>query len=364
MSRTGPTGGTLLATPLYRNPFRKASVTAGRIDQGVDYAGRPGDPIYALGNGKVIETFPFGGSSGWPGGGWISYELTDGPAKGQIVYIAEDVQPVVTAGQRVTPNTVIAHFGPGGGIETGFAGPLSQGDNTLAYSQRQSDFGGSDIGGWTTLAGAEFSNLIASTGGPAGIPQAGGVHGPGGALVPGFKFGKGGPSSGPGAGSGGGTLPADCLIGLPSAKAFIIAGPTIGGGCIITRSEARALVGAGLMLIGGGLLLIGTLILAAYGLKGSGAGQKAATAAQAVGGAVALVPGGEPAGAVIAATATAAKQRGSSARAKAATGVVRKQRARESRAVAADQRKKKAAAAKQQQQIRTASRPAAAKKGP
>lgn len=373
MSRTGPTGGGPPTTAVYRNPFRKASVTPERIDMGVDYSGRPGDPIYALGSGTVIETFPFGDStgSGWPGGGWVSYRLDDGPAKGQVVYVAEGVQPAVTAGQHVTPNTVVAHFTQSTtGIETGFAN-AGPGTGTLAAEQHEIPTGG-DPGGWTTLAGAEFANLLAATGAPAGKPQ-GAVHGPGGGIVSGFKFGKGGPTGGttlPGVGSGlSGDMSANCLVKVPGFKVFAFFGPSVGGGCVLSKSQARAGIGAGLLLIGGGLFLIGTLILAGYGLKGTGAGQKAAGAVEAAGGVVALVPGGEAAGAAIASGGRAARQRGTANRVKAATGVVRQQRAREAREREAQLAPKRQAAARQQQAIRRSSKPApkpkaAAKKGP
>lgn len=273
MSRTGPSGKTSPASPLYRNPFRKASVTPSRIDQGVDYAGRPGDPVYALGNGVVQETFPLGGNSGWPGGGWVSYKLTDGPAAGQIVYVAEDFQPAVTAGQKVTPNTVIGHFGPGGSIETGWAGPPSKGDQTLAYYQGQSDFQSSDIGGWSTADGVTFSNLIASLGGPAGQMQAGGVHGSGGRVV---QLTAATTPAGTGSQGGSGATGPGCLIASPGLKLFAVFGPTVGKGCVLSKSEARAIVGAGILMAGASLFLIATLILAGYGLRQSGAEKKAA----------------------------------------------------------------------------------------
>src|SRR5260370_30870649 len=85
---------------------------------GVDFTGA--GPVYAIGAGVVTGAMM--GNGGWPGGGWITYQLTDGPAVGEVVYFAEDVIPSVQAGQKVTPGTVIGHMYNGNdGIETGWA---------------------------------------------------------------------------------------------------------------------------------------------------------------------------------------------------------------------------------------------------
>ena len=58
----------------YANPLRAVQIlTPERIDQGVDYAGF--GPLYAIGDGVVLNTV----GSGWPGGTFIAYQLTDGP---------------------------------------------------------------------------------------------------------------------------------------------------------------------------------------------------------------------------------------------------------------------------------------------
>ena len=103
----------------YENPLREISgLVPERVDMGVDFAGT--GPVYAIGSGVVIQAKAC--CSGWPGGGWITYQLTDGPAVGEVVYFAEDVTPSVQPGQIVTPGTVIGHMYNGGsGIETGWA---------------------------------------------------------------------------------------------------------------------------------------------------------------------------------------------------------------------------------------------------
>jgi hypothetical protein len=337
-----PAGKRATVTADYRNPFRSAAVSPERIDQGVDYAGRSGDPIYALGPAKVIEVINYGGNSGWPdgsgagtSGGWVSYQLSSGPLMGRIVYVAEGVQPAVRAGDRVDSSTVVGHFAGGGGIETGWAGPPSQGDQTLAYSQGQSDFNSGDIGGWNTEAGVTFSNLMASLGAPAGIAQAGGVHGAGGRLVnvTATQTSPGGTSGG---GSSGGAGP-DCLITFPALHLAVI--PHVytqtltQGTCLLTKGATRGLMGAVMIVAGGSMLMLGTLVLAAYGLRGAGA--KAGPALQAAGGALAVVPGAEVAGAAVAATGSAARAQGASGRTQAAAGGVRRvQGARKKQAAA------------------------------
>jgi murein DD-endopeptidase MepM/ murein hydrolase activator NlpD len=144
----------------YANPLRDINaLTPERIDQGVDYSGY--GPIYAIGDGVVLSTV----NSGWPGGTFISYRLTDGPASGLVVYAGEDIDPLVTTGQSVTSGTVLGamYEGPDG-IETGWADPSGDG-NSMANDAGQ--FSGAN----STAFGASFSQLLASLGAPAGVAQ-------------------------------------------------------------------------------------------------------------------------------------------------------------------------------------------------
>lgn len=59
-----------------------------------------------------------------------------------------------------------------------------------------------------------------------------------------------------------------CMIAPPS---FSVLGFTIGGGCILAKSEARALIGGSLMSGAAGIMLIGLVILTAAGFRASGA---------------------------------------------------------------------------------------------
>jgi hypothetical protein len=147
--------------PWYSNPLRAVSgLVPERIDMGVDFSGA--GPIYALGN--AVITNATGTSSGWPGGGWITYQLTDGPDAGLMVYVAEDVRQTVQVGQRVSSSTVIAYMFQGGdGIETGWARA-----DALTTESELPEAGGIGGGGpFPTMIGANFDDLLQSVGVPA-----------------------------------------------------------------------------------------------------------------------------------------------------------------------------------------------------
>ncbi len=145
----------------YVNPFLHAAVTAERIDQGVDYAGR--GAITAIGNAVVgyASSFP-----GWPGN-YIAYTLLDGPAAGRSIYLAEGVAPTVRAGSRIAAGQTIASFIPNSptGIETGWAQGQTGSWQPLAkvtggYSEGQ-----------RTAAGDAFSSFLRALGAPPGLVE-------------------------------------------------------------------------------------------------------------------------------------------------------------------------------------------------
>jgi len=155
-----PTPQPKLTDTVYQNPLRSIKgLLAERIDMGADYGGS--GPIYALGN--AVITNATGDSPGWPGGGWITYQLTDGPAKGMVVYVAEDVTPSVQVGQHVTSSTVICNmFNGSAGIETGWA----TSDSSTAESQMPAAGGISGGGPFPTAVGMNFENLLVALGVP------------------------------------------------------------------------------------------------------------------------------------------------------------------------------------------------------
>ena len=151
---------------VYMNPLRDVSgLYPERVDQGVDFAGS--GPVFAIGDGVV--TSADGADYGWPGGGWITYRLTDGPAAGEVVYVAEDVRPAVVVGEHVTPDTVVGNMYDGGdGIETGWA----MLDSGSAESQLPEAGGISGGGPFPTMVGLNFDQLLHALGAPA-APNAG-----------------------------------------------------------------------------------------------------------------------------------------------------------------------------------------------
>lgn len=147
--------------PVYLNPLRSISdLVPQRVDMGVDFAGS--GPVYAIGNGVVTDAE--GANSGWPGGGWITYQLTSGPGAGLVVYVAEDVQPTVQVGDQVTSSTVIAQMSNGAdGIETGWATP----DSSTAESELTVAGGVGGDGPFPTEVGLSFDALLVALGVPA-----------------------------------------------------------------------------------------------------------------------------------------------------------------------------------------------------
>lgn len=155
---TVTSSGTASGIGGYSNPLRAVgSLAPERIDQGVDYSGS--GPVYAIGDGVVLNT----ANAGWPDGAFISYELSSGPAAGDIVYVAEGVVPTVHVGQQVTPTTVVGTLvGGSPGLEMGWAKPPGTG-NAAA------------VGQWNTYTstayGENFSQLLQALGAPPGISE-------------------------------------------------------------------------------------------------------------------------------------------------------------------------------------------------
>ena len=151
----------------YVNPLGRASVTPERIDMGVDYAGR--GPLLAIGAALITAATR---SSGWPGGGWVSYRLLDGPDAGKMVYYAEGIVPAVRVNQVVRAGQPVAAIIPGSGpgIEIGWAG------NALGETYARA-YGGGYSEGQRTAAGQAFSDFIQSLGAPPGLAGGRGIAG-------------------------------------------------------------------------------------------------------------------------------------------------------------------------------------------
>lgn len=157
-----PGGGDVTESPLhvasheYADPFGRAKVQKGRIDQGVDFTGR--GPILAVGDALITDVAAHG--SGWadkPGGGaYVEYRLTGGPNKGKYIFVAEDIRPHVRKGQRVKAGQRIASFvaGAGRSIETGWA----------AGSGRHAAAHGHYVEGQATPEGNSFDDFLKAVG--------------------------------------------------------------------------------------------------------------------------------------------------------------------------------------------------------
>ena len=155
----------------YVNPLRAVtSLVPQEIDQGVDYCAS--GPVYALGDAVVVNLY----EPGWPSGVFISYRLTDGPAKGRYVYVAENVTPKVTIGQLVTATTVVGVVHDAKTcLETGWADPPASPERAAAHRF----YNGSN----STAYGLNFSALLQALGARPGLTQ---PHGSPGPLPPGW----------------------------------------------------------------------------------------------------------------------------------------------------------------------------------
>jgi hypothetical protein len=130
----------------------------------LDYSGT--GPLYAIGPGLITNLY----NSGWPGGVFISEELTAGPYAGQYWYSAEDIAPAASVGEQVSSGTVIGTLtGGGDGIEMGWARPPGDGE-TMAMAGGEAAATG-DAGSVSTAYGVAASNLLDSLGARPGRLQ-------------------------------------------------------------------------------------------------------------------------------------------------------------------------------------------------
>ncbi len=143
----------------YLDPLRAVtSLVPQEIDQGVDYCGS--GPVYAIGPGVVENTT----NPGWPGGAFISYRLSTGPAAGLVVYVAENVTPAVAVGQTVGAGTIVGYLHDAGTcMETGWADSTDPWGRAAGFAE----FDGQN----STAYGLNFSALLEALGARPGLPQ-------------------------------------------------------------------------------------------------------------------------------------------------------------------------------------------------
>jgi murein DD-endopeptidase MepM/ murein hydrolase activator NlpD len=104
--------GALLAIPPVVDPLGLPLpvryLTAGSIDQGVDYLAPGGTPLYAMGTGVIIKE----GMSGF-GPNTPFLQITEGPLAGRTVYYGHAGPDLVPVGAHVTVGQQIASVGSG-----------------------------------------------------------------------------------------------------------------------------------------------------------------------------------------------------------------------------------------------------------
>ena len=160
-------------TPLgdYRNPLRAVTALVPQeIDQGVDYCGA--GPVYAIGEGVVLNVY----YAGWPSGVFISYRLDHGPARGLVVYVAENVTPAVRVGERVSSATVLGVLHDAKTcLETGWANVAMPAGHAAGHDQYN--------GRNSTAYGLNFNDFLQALGVRPGLTQS---FGPAGTLPAGW----------------------------------------------------------------------------------------------------------------------------------------------------------------------------------
>lgn len=149
----------------YCNPYRDlTSLNPERIDQGVDYGGA--GPIYAMGPG-TIDVFKNRNDTGWPGGTFVSYKLSAGPAAGREIYLAEnvDLDTSLQSGSFVYNGTALGTLVN--------ASPDSESGWGVAGEGVTAEYGCYTEGCMTPL-GVNFNTLLVCLGTPAGTTGQGG----------------------------------------------------------------------------------------------------------------------------------------------------------------------------------------------
>jgi hypothetical protein len=153
------------ANQKYCNPYRDlTSLNPERIDQGVDYGGA--GTIYAMGPG-TIDVYKNRNDSGWPGGTFVSYQVTAGPAAGKEIYLAEniDLNPSLQSGSFVFNGTAIGTLVN--------ASPDSESGWGVSGESVTAEYGCYTEGCMTPL-GVNFNTLLVCLGTPSGTMGTGG----------------------------------------------------------------------------------------------------------------------------------------------------------------------------------------------
>lgn len=102
-------------------------------------------------------------------------------------------------------------------------------------------------------------------------------------------------------GSGGnGTATSTCLIKIPVVNA-----------CILSKTQARALIGGAIIGLSGVVVIVGLALITAEAMEKTGAGNAAGKTLETAGASLAFIPGGEAAGLALGAAGATARRAGS-----------------------------------------------------
>lgn len=94
----------------YINPFTDPAWGPARTDMGVDWIPNKPLPVLAVGNAVILGSDRH---APWPGHKFIYYQLTDGSHAGDIIYVAEHLSQLISAGTQVHAGQKIAEALPG-----------------------------------------------------------------------------------------------------------------------------------------------------------------------------------------------------------------------------------------------------------
>jgi hypothetical protein len=167
-----------VARELYKNPLRDvAGLREYRQDMGVDYACGSESPIYAIGPGEITRVDPFPSANGWPwdndhpdDGAIICYQITQGPAKDDCVYLSEHVKlnQNLKVGDKVDAGTRLGTLLPGfANCEMGWA------DFNGFSAEARSYYHSGD----RTTHGANFGAFMKALGAPQGLFEGRAIRG-------------------------------------------------------------------------------------------------------------------------------------------------------------------------------------------
>jgi Lysozyme like domain len=140
-----------------------------------------------------------------------------------------------------------------------------QDPNVNAAAAVTGSSGGTDWSAWETYVNGAYTQFLSNSTPPssAGVPASTAAASTAAAVT---------------------VVPGTCVVPYPTLNLVVT---TVGGGCILSKSEARAVIGGFCLAAGGLIILPGLIVLVAAGFRATGA----ASALSAAAGPLARVPG-------------------------------------------------------------------------